>query len=248
MKKSISYLFFILYSSFLLLGQTSNEILRKVREKSFGITNQAVVTMTITRPDWTRTLSIKSWSKGENFSVVLITDPAKEKGTVFLKRNNEMWNWIPSVERTIKLPPSVMSQSWMGSDFTNDDLIHESSLENDFNSLIEKEETIGGYECWKIVLSPKEEANILWGKIITWVSKKDHNQLKTEFYDEELDLVNTLNATNIRNFGGRMVPGHIEMTPAGKPGNKTAIDYSSIIYDQPIDEIFFTIQNIKNIH
>ncbi|MDZ7808203.1 MAG: outer membrane lipoprotein-sorting protein [Gracilimonas sp.] len=117
----------------ILQAQNATEIVRKMDEKMRGESLEAEVTMTIVRPNWSREVSMKSWSRGTEYSMILITAPARDRGTAFLKRGNEIWNWVPSVGRTIKMPPSMMMQSWMGSDFTNDDLVRESSSVTDYD-------------------------------------------------------------------------------------------------------------------
>lgn len=106
-------------------AQDITEIIKKADEKFRGTSSQGEMTMIIQRPTWSREVSMKNWTLGNDYSMIYITAPAKEKGQVFLKRHNEMWNWVPSIERMIKIPPSMMMQSWMGSDFTNDDLVRE---------------------------------------------------------------------------------------------------------------------------
>ena len=229
------------------VAQDGKEIVKKSRENFRGKTNQVELTMTIVRPKWTREMSVKSWEKGQDNSLILITGPARDKGTTFLKRNKEMWNWVPSIERTVKLPPSMMMQSWMGSDFTNDDLVKNASEVDDYTHEVLGEEEVEGRVCWKIQLNPKEEAAVVWGKILTWIDKEDYLQLRTEFYDEDEYLVNTMNATDIKVMGGRTIPTRMEMIPEDKPGNKTIMVYSNILFDQPIDDSFFSVQNMKRI-
>jgi outer membrane lipoprotein-sorting protein len=228
-------------------AQTATEIVQKATQQFHGNTNHAVVTMKIIRPEWTREVSIKSWAKGADLGLVLITAPARDQGTVFLKRGKEVWNWVPSIERLVKLPPSMMSQGWMGSDFSNDDLVKESSQINDFTHTLAGTESINGTYCYKVVMVPKPDAPVVWGKVIAWISKDHFLQLKSEFYDEDGELVNTLTASSVKMMGGRMIPTHVEMVPADSPGQKTVMDYSLISYDQPIDDAFFSIQNAKNV-
>ena len=128
----------------------------------------------IIRPKWKKEMVMKGWSIGDEYFVSLVLSPAKEKGTVFLKRGNEVWNYIPSIERTIKLPPSMMMQNWMGTDFTNDDLVQRSSVTNDYSNSIIGEQTIDGLDCWIIELIPKEDAPVVWGKLIMWIDKNDY--------------------------------------------------------------------------
>lgn len=226
-------------------GLTAREIVKKADDKSRGETSRAEMTMTIVRPDWSRSLSMKLWTKGTDYSLVYITAPAKEKGQVFLKRQKEMWNWVPSIERLIKVPPSLMMQSWMGSDFTNDDLVKESSIVVDYNQTLLGKETIRDQECYKIELIPLPDAAVTWGKIITWITVDGFNQWKTEYYDEDMNLINVMNASNIRKMGDRDVPTHLEMVPVNKKGHKTILDTGFIVFNQSISDDFFSQQNMK---
>src|SRR5665647_27997 len=123
-----------------------------------------VMSMTIVRPTWQRTVEFKNWSLGREYALTLITIPAKDAGQTFLKRGSEMWSWNPSISRLIKLPPSMMSQGWMGSDYTNDDILKESSIVNDYTHEIVGNETIAGRECYKIMMKAKENSSVVWGK------------------------------------------------------------------------------------
>jgi hypothetical protein len=227
--------------------EQAKEIIRKADEKVRGKTSHAEMTMTIVRPDWKRSISLKSWSKGTNFSLIYITAPAKEKGQVFLKRDKEMWNWVPSIERLIKLPPSLMMQSWMGSDFTNDDLIRESSMVVDYSHKIIGKETVRDQLCYKIELLPLPDAPVTWGKIMIWITVDGLNQWKTEFYDEDQNLVNVMNASMIKKMGDRELPTYLEMVPVNKKGNKTILETQFIEFDKPINDAFFSQQNMKQI-
>ena len=227
---------------------TAKEIIQKAEEVMQGVeSSEGRIKMTITRPTWTREMEMKTWSKGTKYSLMLITAPARDKGTAFLKRDREMWNWQPSIDRTIKMPPSMMSQSWMGSDFTNDDLVNQSATVTDYDHKIVGKETIEGRECWKIELIPHEEAAIVWGKVFMWISKKDYLQLKTEFYDEDDYLVNTIYGKNIKNLGGKTLTTLMEVVPADDPGNKTTIEYLDLKFDTKISEGFFSVQNMKRV-
>lgn len=233
--------------SFTNLDPEPKEIVAKADAKLKGKTSQAEIKMSIVRPKWTRELQLKSWSKGDDLALILITAPARDKGAAFLKRGKEIWNWQPSIDRSIKLPPSMMSQSWMGSDFTNDDLVQQSSVVDDFTHKLLGMEKIEGRECYKIEMTPKENAAIVWGKVITWIDKTDYMELKAEFYDEEGYLINTMHGKNIKTLGGKLLPARMEMTPADQPGHKTIIEYLSLSFDKPIDDNFFSIQNLKKV-
>ncbi len=244
LKKIFLLLLFLTSFSF---GQTATEIVKKSNDNNLGVTSQGHSKMTVVRPDWSREVEMKSWSKGTDYYLIYITAPARDKGQVFLKRKMELWNWMPSIGRMIKLPPSMMMQSWMGSDFTNDDLLKQSSIVKDYEHKIVSEETLDNYETWKIDLIPKPNAPVVWGKISMWITKKHFLQIKVEYYDETLELINTMTGSKIKNVGDRMLPTKMEIIPADKPGNKTILEYDSIVFDKPINDRFFSQQNMKKI-
>jgi len=228
-------------------AQTAKEIVKMADDKMQGESNRSEMRMTIVRPSWKREITMKGWALGRDYSLILITGPARDKGTAFLKRNNEMWNWQPSIDRTIKLPPSMMLQSWMGSDFTNDDLVKESSIVNDYEHSLGADTVINNLECYKIILDPKEEASVVWGKIIVYIDKVELNQHLLYYYDEDDYLVNTMILSDIKNMDGRMIPTHMEMIPAEEPENRTIIDYLSLEFDLNLKETFFSQQNMKRV-
>ncbi len=224
------------------------QILQEADAKMRGInSSQGTMKMTIIRPTWTREMTMKSWSKGQDYSLILVTAPARDKGTAFLKRNREMWNWQPSIDRTIKLPPSMMSQGWMGSDLTNDDLVKQASIVVDYTHKILGEEEIEGRNTWKIELIPLEDAAVVWGKVIMWVSKKEYLQLKSEFYDEDDYLINTIYGKNIKEMGGKVLTSLMEVIPAEEEGHKTTIEYIDLVFDKKMKESFFSTQNMKRV-
>ena len=226
---------------------TAKEIVEKADKKRRGDTSQAEMSITIVRPTWSREMRIKAWSKDTEFSLILITSPARDRGTVFLKRKKEIWNWIPSIDRNIKLPPSMMMQSWMGSDFTNDDLIKESSIVEDYDHKLLQDSVILGRECYKVELVPKPDAPVVWGKIYSWIDKIDYMELKTELYDEDGYLVNKVLFSDIKMLDGRLLPARMEYIPADKEGQKTVMQYHEVDYDIDITESFFSLQNMKRV-
>jgi outer membrane lipoprotein-sorting protein len=229
------------------ISQDATEIVKKMDQNMRGDYVTQEMTMTIIRPTWERSISMKTWGRGMDYSLVYITAPAKERGQVFLKRDKEMWNWVPSIDRMIKLPPSMMMQSWMGSDFTNDDLIRESSVIRDYEHSIIGDEEIQGRACYKIQLIPKPEAAVVWGKLYLWVTKEDYLELKVEFFDEDGNLTSTQELSDIKEMGGRVIPCHLEMIPADQEGKKTVIQIESADYKTEVPESFFSQQNMKRI-
>ena len=226
---------------------TALEIIKIADEKNRGETMQGEMSMTILRPKWERTISMKSWSKGDKYFMIYITAPAKEKGQVFLKVDKEMWNYVPTISRMIKIPPSMMMQSWMGSDFTNDDLVKQSSIVVDYNHNLLGEENVRGKDCYKIELIPHEDAAVVWGKIISWVTTDGFDLWKSEYYDEDGYLQNTQEAYDIKKFGDREIPSKMEIIPADKEEQKTILIIESSVFNQQIDDSFFSKQNMKKV-
>jgi outer membrane lipoprotein-sorting protein len=228
-------------------AQDAKEIVAKANELIRATSSYAEMTMSIIKPTWSREMTMKIWSLEPDYALILITEPAKDKGTVTLKRKNEVWNWIPSVNRIIKLPPSMMMQSWMGSDFTNDDLVRQSSIVNDYTHSIVGKEVLDGYDCYKIDMTPKPEAGVVWGKIITWISINGYLQLRADYYDEDMVLIKSMSGSNIKKMGGRTIPAHWEMVPHDEPGQKTVMDYINIKFNINIDESYFSQQNMRRV-
>jgi len=241
---------FFLVNSIILSAQgiTAAEIVRKADEKFNGEKSSIMMmSMTIIRPTWQRTVEFKNWSLGRTYALTLITAPAKDVGQTFLKRGTEMWSWNPAINRLIKFPPSMMSQGWMGSDYTNDDILKESSVVNDYTHEIIGEETIDGRLCYKIKMAAKADADVVWGQQIRWIDKKDFLVLRTELYDEEGLLVRTEKGSEIKTMDGRAIPTRLELVPAEEPGNKTLVDIKDIKFNVQISESFFSQQNMKNL-
>lgn len=228
-------------------AQTASEIVKKAENKARGDKAYGEMKMTIMRPTWQREVTMKMWSMGDDYSLVVITEPARDRGAAFLKRKKEIWNWQPSIDRSIKLPPSMMMQSWMGSDFTNDDLVKQSSFNTDFTHKILGEEMVEGRNCYKIELLPKPDAAVVWGKIIVWIDDKEYLELRVEFYDEDGYLINTMYGKNIRMLGGRNLPATLELIPADKPGQKTIIEQLSLDFNVKLNESYFSVQNLKRV-
>jgi outer membrane lipoprotein-sorting protein len=212
-----------------------------------GNTSQAELTIKTIRPSWSRSMDVKAWMKGSDLSMILIQSPAKDKGIVFLKRRKEVWNWMPALERIIKLPPSMMSQSWMGTDFTNDDLVKESSVVKDYEHSLTGDTIIDNRNCYIITMIPKPEVAVVWSKLIVCIDKKDYLELHTRFYDEDGKVINIMNAYDIKTMDGRLIPTRFEMIPTDKPKQKTEMIYRSVLFNRPIEDGFFTTEKMKTL-
>lgn len=234
----------IIYSA---RAQDPKEIIQKSLDQLNGKSSQGEMEMTIVRPRYTRTMTMKSWSFGNEYFMIYITGPARDKGQVFLKRQTDMWNWIPNISRMIKLPPSMMGQNWMGSDFTNDDLVKMNSLAEDYTHQLINEEKVDGIDCYQIELIPKPNSSVVWGKVNMWISKEEYYQMKGEYYDEDFELINTMEASEITQFDDRKLPAKMVMTPLNKPGNQTIMINKNLKFSTDLNENFFSQQNMKRV-
>lgn len=248
----IAVLFLMVFplSSAVVSGQplTATEIVRKADEKFNGEkSSYSVMAMKIIRPSWQRTIEFKNWTLGDDYALTLITSPAKEAGQSFLKRESEMWSWNPSINRLIKLPSSMMSQGWMGSDYTNDDILRESSVVTDYIHEIAGEEKIDGRLCYKIKMTARDDASVIWGKQIRWIDKNEFLVLKAELYDEDGYLVRTETGSEIRIMDGRTITSKIVLVPEDEPENRTIVEIREIKFNITVEEGYFSQQNMKRV-
>ena len=224
---------------------SGRDILDRVENLLWGKTMQGEFEMSIATPRWQRTLGLRVWMDRPRRSFIRILTPAKEAGIGSLRIGSEMWNYLPNVERTIKIPPSMMLQPWMGSDFTNDDLVKESSIINDYTHRILPTVPLDGQSVYQIEAIPKPDAAVVWGKIVYWVRSSDFVPLKQEFYSERGDLVRVMTYADVRPMGGRTIPTRWEMRPVAKPGNVTTIVMKEVAYNRPVAEEIFTQRNLQ---
>ena len=206
-----------------LQAQTAREIIDRVDRLLRGESSRGQITMEITTEHWSRSLDMEVWSLGVEHSLVRVQSPAREEGTATLKAGQEVWNYLPRVDRTIKVPPSLMMGSWMGSHFTNDDLVKESRIVDDYDFEISFEGEREGVEVWEFQLTPRPEAPVVWGRIEEQVRKADLMPTWIRYYDEDGDLVRTLTFSGYRTMGGRLVPASMLVTPADKPEEQTVL-------------------------
>lgn len=224
-------------------GNEAQAIIKKLEKNLRGNYMYSTMSMEVTSKRGKRMVKIESWSEGNDKSFIKILYPKKDKGITFLKIDNQMWQYIPKIERTIKIPPSMMLQSWMGSDFTNDDMVKESSLEEDYNTkLLSKKGNAATLE-----LIPKEDAPVVWGKIIIDVDLKNAVPVKEIFYDDMMKKVRVMTFSNIEQHGTHRVPMVMELKPleASKKKNRTKVIFEKVNFDTKIDPSYFTKHALK---
>ncbi len=228
-------------------GINAKEIVEKAYNQSRSSENFIQLKMTIIRPTWQREMVMRSWSIGNDYSLVFVDKPKKNRGTATLKVRKEAWTYIPTIERSIKISSSQMSQSWMGSDFTNEDLLREASIIHDYDHSFLRKEPYEGVEAYVIESIPKENAPVVWGKIVSWYDPKRVVALKSEFYDEEGFLVNTMLLSKVKKIDNRYLPTHQEMIPNDKPDQKTVLEIENIDFSPKLNNRFFSLNNLKRI-
>ncbi|MDG5767595.1 outer membrane lipoprotein-sorting protein [Balneolales bacterium ANBcel1] len=226
-------------------SQGPAEIIDRMEQVMRGNSNYAEMTMRIERPRYQREVSMRSWMLGRDYSMIIITAPSRDEGTAFLMRENDIWNYDPRIDRTIRLPSSMMAQSWMGSDFTNDDLVRDSDTVEDFEHEILRTGEYEGRNAWVIRLIPKPDTPIVWGKVKMWICTDTYVQLRVENYDQQEELVNTMKLDEIRTMNDREIPTRITVIPAGKENEQTILVYEKLEFDIDIDRRFFTQQNMQ---
>ncbi len=226
--------------------QTAEEIVSKAENDVKGKSSYGTIEMIIKTPDYTRTLKMKSWWVGNQKALIITESPAKEAGNKTLKIGNEIWSYLRNTETTIKIPPSMMLQSWNGSDFTNDDLVRESNLVKDYNLKILETEKIDNKECWKIQLTPKPDAPVVWGKIYYWVRKADYLPALLQYFDEKGKMVRYMVYSDVKDFHGRKMPSKWEMFNVAKKGHSTTIIVDDMHFDVKIPDRIFSYQELEN--
>ncbi|MCM2265132.1 MAG: outer membrane lipoprotein-sorting protein [Desulfuromonadales bacterium] len=216
-------------------------LIHDVEQQYHGTSSHALTTMQVRTIHWERTLEMEAWSLGRDYFLVRILEPAKERGVATLKRDREVWNYLPKVDRTIKVPPSMMGGSWMGSHITNDDLVKANHVEEDYTFRLLEE----GANHWLIECQPKPEAAVVWGRIVYRLSKQPRVPERVDYYDETQVKVRELRFEDVRNVGDRTVPLKLTVTPLDKPGEQTILHYRDLAFGVPVDQGFFNLRSLQ---
>ena len=226
-------------------GKTAQEVIKEMDRKIQGESSVGTFEMKIVTPRWQRSMKMKVWSQGLDFAFVRILSPQRERGTASLKRKQEMWNYLPRAEMVVKIPPSMMMGSWMGSDFTNDDLVKSSNIDRDYTAKIAEVTMKDGVKQGKCELIPKPNAPVVWGKLVVWVRAEDYLPTLQEYYDEHGKLIRVMIFSDFKKMHDRVVPTQMEMKTLSKPGNRTIMRYLDIRFNESIPSKVFTLRNLK---
>ena len=221
------------------------DIIDRVDRIMRGDSSHGIATMQVVTEHWERELTMEMWSFGTDYSLVRVQSPAKEAGTATLMADRDIWNYLPKIDRTIKIPVSMMLGSWMGSHFTNDDLVKESRLIEDYEIDLTFDGERDGVHVWEFRLTPTAEAAVVWGHIDYRIRQRDYMPLWARYHDEDGDLARTMIFSEFKDLGGRTVPTVIDMKPADKPGERTTVIYENLEFDVDVTPSFFSLQTLK---
>ena len=238
MKKPILLL---LLGSISLFAAGADALIKAVQHNLQSDSGYAKITMTVTTERGERTMKMESWNRGNEKSFIRILYPKKDLGITFLKIDTTMWQYVPKIEKTIKIPSSMMMQSWMGSDFTNDDMAKESSIVDDYDPVLDAETD----ERYVVTLHPKPDAPVVWGKIVMQIAKEHAIPLEAVYYDEDGALKRTLTYSNVRVIGSRHFPARMVLVPADKAKNRTVVEMEEVDFDATIDDSRFSKSALK---
>ncbi|MFI5345303.1 MAG: outer membrane lipoprotein-sorting protein [Elusimicrobiota bacterium] len=225
-----------------------HELVDRANKALRGDSSRGRLVMTIETPEWKRSLEVEGWNKDRAMAFIVIRAPAKERGETTLRRKNEMWVWLPKVERVIKIPPTMMHSAWQGSDFTYEDIVKADSIVKDYTHKLLSTKKEEGRTVYHIEAIPKPDAPVVWGKIITDVALYDDQSvvgLLEEDYSERGELIRTITLSDIKILGGRRVPARLECVPASKKGQRTILQYKELEFDLPLADDFFSYQRLQ---
>lgn len=223
-------------------AERAEQIIREMEDLYRGDSSRGEVTMTIETPQYQRTLELSTMNLGEDAAFIRILSPRKDRGIATLRLEQEMWNYFPKIDKVIKVPPSMMMGSWMGSDFTNDDLVQQTELTMEYElSLTETPET------FEITLTPRSDTVTVWGRIDYVIDRERMIPLEQTYYDDDGTLVRRLEFSELKNFDGRMLPSRLEMVPLNKENHRTVVTYDSITFNPPdVSEDNFTLRALQS--
>tara|TARA_B100000315_G_scaffold190005_1_gene179961 strand:- start:10352 stop:11092 length:741 start_codon:yes stop_codon:yes gene_type:complete len=203
------------------------------------------MSMQVKTAHYTRTMRLESWASGKDKSLIRIIAPLKERGTSTLMYGKNIYTYLPKTDRTIRLTSGMMGGSWMGSHFTNDDLIKESRMSEDYDATITFEGIRKGQSVIEFTLIPKPLAAVVWGKIVLTIEAKNKIPLSYIFYDEDMEVVRTMTFSDVKDLGGRVIPLVLRVIPIDKPGEYTEVVYENMEFEIPIKDSFFSIARLK---
>ena len=224
---------------------TARDLIRKAMDHWRGLTSHSRMTMTIHRPDWERRMTMESWSKGDKRSLVRVIEPKRDAGNATLLDDNSMWTYSPKVNRVIKVPSSMMSQSWMGSDFSNKDIAKSTDIIDQYDHTLTATEERDGHLYFTVTSVPHEDAAVVWGKEVI-VVRDDYVLMEEQFWDQDGVLVKSLQTLEVAVMGGRPVARVMRMGKLESPDEWTRLTAEHIEFDLDLPDSLFTLSNLRN--
>jgi hypothetical protein len=219
--------------------------LERVDDMYRGKSSHGLMEMEVKTKHWTRQIAMENWSLGEDYSLVKIVYPKKEAGTATLKSKDDLYTYLSKTGRTIKITGGMMGGSWMGSHFTNDDLVQGARLSDDF--VITRETSMESADTYVFRLVPKPDAAVVWGRIDATIRRSDLQPVQQLFYDEDGELSRKMTYSDIKTISGKTIPTRIRMEPTDKPGEYTEMRQKKVEFDVAIDKSFFTLQKLRSL-
>lgn len=220
-------------------------LLQKAMDQWRGESSVSELSMTIKRKDWERTMSLKAWTKGDKQSLVRVTSPKKDAGNGTLTLDNDMWSYTPKINRVIKIPSSMMAQSWMGSDFTNKDISKSTDVLDQYDHRLLQVKQVQNETHYVVEAVPHEDAAVVWGREV-YVLNNNDIVLEQQFWDQDNVLVKTLVALEVVEMGGRSVVKRMRMTDVDTPNEWTEMTTHSIEFNGALPDSVFTLSNLRN--
>ncbi len=226
-------------------GRDAKSIVRDAIDHWRGVSSYTEMTMIIHRPDWERSMTMRAWTKGDDHSLVRVVGPKKDRGNGTLTDDNSMWSYSPKINRVIKIPSSMMGQSWMGSDFSNKDVARADEIVDEYEHSLLSTEEVDGIIVYDIEAIPHEDAAVVWGSEVLRI-REDHVVLEHSFFDQDGELVKSLQTMEIADMGGRTIAKRQRMNKADKPDEWTEIQVIEVDYDVELNDSLFTLSNLRN--
>jgi len=246
--KNCILLYLVILSSLTTHAQlTATQIIAKMEQHLYSQSTEMEMDINIVKPNFNRQMHIKLWSAGQENAMVLVLSPDRDKGTVYLKNGKDVWYYVPSVKKHVKLPANMMMQNFMGSDMTNNSLLQEGSLSRDYTHKLLGETFVRGAACYKVELTPKPEVAVVWQKMIVEITKSDFVQVRAEFFDEDNTLTNIFEGYDIKTFGSKKMPSRMRFTPQQQKNQYTEVQYISVNFNPTLPEGFFSKQNMATL-
>ena len=235
-------LFLLIFFSSTSLATDLRELIREIEDQQTGRSSIASMEMEVRTEHWERKLRMKAWSLGRDHFLVRILSPAKEKGVATLKVDREVWNYLPKIDRTIKVPASMMGGAWMGSHITNNDLVKAAKIDEDYSfELLAEDET-----TWTVNCIPRPDAAVVWGKIVYLIEKARRVPIVVDYFDEDQQKVRVVNFDKVETIGTRTLPLRMTITPLDKSGEQTLFTYHELAFDVPLEASFFNLGNLQD--